>query len=145
MKKHRIAVTDRQSCLPVDGVALKTVLEGLLAEAAAGAELSVVVVDDEEMTGLNERFLGRRDTTDVIAFPYEDDADYIEGEVVINAQEAVRQAAERTHSAQDELLLYAVHGTLHLMGYDDSQAPARRAMHKRALELLAGAGRVLES
>ena len=58
---------------------------------------------------------------------------------------AMRQAAERGHCAEDELLLYAVHGTLHLMGYDDHDASSRKAMHKRALDVLAGVGRALDS
>lgn len=133
------------SGLSFDAGTLKRVLRGVLAEVVSGAELSVAVVGDAEMQQLNRAFLGRDRPTDVLSFPYGTAEDCIEGEVVINGDEALRQAEERSHSAEDELLLYAVHGVLHLLGYDDADAKERRRMHERELSVLAAWGRVLDS
>jgi len=145
MSNYAIALSNRHAGLRLDVRALKALLRGLLAESAARASLSVAVVGDKEMQSLNSRYTGRKGPTDVLAFPYEQGADAVDGEVVVNADEAVRQAAQRSHSPEDELLLYVVHGVLHLTGYDDQDAPSRKLMHRRALEVLAAAGHPLES
>ena len=105
----------------------------------------MAVVGDEEMTELNRRFLDRGGTTDVLAFPYGEEEGHLEGEVVVNAEVALRQAQERSHGAEDELLLYAVHGVLHLLGDDDSTPARRKAMQRQGLSFLASLGRVLNS
>jgi len=105
----------------------------------------VAVVDDEEMTQLNRRFLGRDGPTDVLAFPYGAGEGHVEGEVVVNVGQALRQAEERSHGPRAELLLYAVHGVLHLLGCDDATPGQRSAMHRRALSFLASVGRELDS
>ena len=145
MTKRRIAISNRQSRVAVDRRALRGILGALLAQAAPQAELSVALVGDREMSALNERYLGCKETTDVLAFPYARSDDCMEGEVVVNADQAARQAERRGHRAQDELLLYAVHGLLHLMGCDDHDPAGRKAMHERALSVLAEAGRELKS
>ena len=145
MKKLQIEVTNRQRRLTFDRDVLVRILQGVLGEAVERAELSVAVVEDEEIKGLNRTFLGRDRTTDVIAFPYSQAEDCVEGEVVVNADEALRQAEERSHGPEDELLLYAVHGTLHLLGYEDGDAQQRKRMHERELAVLASWGRVLSS
>jgi probable rRNA maturation factor len=92
------------------------------------------------MAALHQRFLGRRKVTDVLAFPYEATSALVSGEIVVNAELAVREAARRPHSAQDEVLLYVVHGLLHLLGYDDHKAADRRRMREREQAVLKAAG-----
>jgi len=145
MSKFRIELSNRQSKLPCDAASLQRILEDVLREAADAADLSVAVVDDAQMQQLNRRFLDREGTTDVIAFAYGECEGCIEGEIVVNAEEAVRRAEGLSHGPEDELLLYAVHGALHLVGYDDAQPAQRRRMHERALEVLAATGRPLDS
>lgn len=110
-------------------------------EAPAGA-LSVAIVDDATMSGIHERFLSVEGTTDVLTFELEHrpDGTVEEGEVVICFDEAVRQADERGHPVEEELLLYAVHGLLHLSGYDDRDPAAYDRMHAREDELLEAIG-----
>ena len=108
------------------------------------AELSVAIVGDREIADLNRRFLGRRRVTDVLAFPYSDEGGALAGEIIVNAELAAREAAGRAHSAQDELMLYLVHGLLHLLGYDDHTDEDRRRMRRREGEVLAAAGRSVE-
>jgi probable rRNA maturation factor len=95
--------------------------------------VSLVVVGDEEMTRLHEHYRDEPGTTDILTFPYEDDgveeemAGYL-GDIVVCFPQAARQGAEEGHTAQAELDLLAVHGTLHLLGYDDEDPVARVRM-----------------
>ena len=109
---------------------------------AAPRTLSVAVVDDATMAELHERFLGVAGPTDVLTFELDHDAAgrVSEGEVVICLGEATRQAAGRGHGVAEELLLYAVHGLLHLSGYDDRDADAYERMHAAEDDLLAKVG-----
>lgn len=104
--------------------------------------VSVAVVDEETMSGIHERFLGKAGPTDVISFPLEsrEDGRVVEGEVVVCLDIARRESAARAHSVDRELLLYALHGLLHLSGYDDLSGPDALRMHAREDEILAGLG-----
>ena len=90
------------------------------------------------MAELHERYAGVPGPTDVLAFPLADDPVLL-GEVLVSAETARREAAARGHPAYDELLLYAVHGVLHLVGHDDHEPADRRRMRAGRA---AGAGRV---
>src|SRR5690606_1916317 len=68
------------------------------------------------------------------------EAGALDGEIVLCVDEAVRQARQRRHDARLELLLYAVHGLLHLLGYDDHDPKDAAKMHRREDELLRAAG-----
>jgi len=91
--------------------------------------VTVVLVGDEEMIHLHEAYRNEPVTTDVLSFPYDQSepdpsgemVGYL-GDVVICYPQAARQAEEEGHSTQNELDLLAVHGTLHLLGYDDETA-----------------------
>lgn len=112
-------------------------------------DLSVVLVDDAHMASLHERFAGVSGTTDVLTFDLRDAGERlnrVEGEVYVCIDVARRQAASRGHTLGDELLLYLLHGVLHLMGYDDHDDEAYAAMHQREDEVLEqiGVGRVFD-
>ena len=62
----------------------------------------------------------------------------LEGELIVSTETALREAAAHGWNPQDELLLYVVHGLLHLCGYDDLTDEARPAMRLREREVLAG-------
>jgi probable rRNA maturation factor len=111
----------------------------LVAEGREGVGLSVAVVDDGRMSELHERYSGIPGPTDVLAFPLEDEVpgpEALLGEVVVSADTAAREAAERGLTFERELLLYVIHGTLHLLGYDDHDPTERTRMHARQEELL---------
>ena len=84
------------------------------------ATISVAVVDDDAISELNGEFLGHQGPTDVLSFVLEQGEDFLDGEVVVSAETAQRAAAEFGWSAAEELLLYVIHGALHLAGYDDA-------------------------
>lgn len=101
-------------------------------------ELSLAIVEDAEMARLHDQFLGDPTTTDVLTFPLRQNeaGDVIEGELIICCDEAERCAAARGLPVQHELLLYALHGLLHLSGYDDTSQASFRKMHAKEDELL---------
>jgi probable rRNA maturation factor len=116
-----------------------------LAELAGiqSLELSIVIVDDQEMSDMHVQFMDISGTTDVLTFDLSDDSDdptVIEGELILCVDEASRQAASREHATRLELLLYGLHGLLHLMGYDDHDDDDYDRMHAREDELLTQAG-----
>jgi len=115
------------------------------AARAAGVrygELSLAVVGDVQMAQLHEQYKDVPGTTDVLTFDLGEDldADSIEGEIIICLDEAMRQAAERGHSVRHELLLYVVHGILHLLGEDDHDPEDFKRMHAREDQILTQLG-----
>ena len=104
------------------------------------ADLTIALTGDEQIQELHWKFLGRDNTTDVLAFPSgETDLDsdilYL-GDVVISYPQAVRQAAESGHTVEAELQLLIVHGVLHLFGYDHSNEEQKSAMWEAQSEIL---------
>lgn len=105
-------------------------------------ELNVIFVDRKKMLELNKRFLNATHDTDVIAFGYEDggtdaDDDSPFGDVYVSAWQARNQAEEIGHSVLDEALTLVVHGTLHLLGYDDATPRQKTAMFRKQDALVA--------
>lgn len=113
------------------------------------SELSIAFVNDAKMSELHERFLGIAGPTDVLTFELEHDSRgrVTAGEVVICVPEARRQARLQRSTVERELLLYALHGVLHLIGFDDRTAAGYRKMHRKEDEILTrlGVGPVFES
>ena len=105
-----------------------------------GAKINVAVVDDPTLAELHQRYLGDASPTDVLSFPLEQSPEYLEGEIVISADAALASAAGYHWSAADELLLYAVHGALHMVGYDDATPKKRAKMRKKEGEYIARLG-----
>ena len=126
---------------PADGW-LADRLEAAVRGAGVGpATLAVRVVNDAEMIRLHALHSGVEGTTDVLTFDNRDClSEAIDGDLVLCRDEAVRRAAELGHPARVELLLYAVHGLLHLAGEDDHDPEAHRRMHEREDRILAGLG-----
>jgi probable rRNA maturation factor len=114
---------------------------GRLAAARAGRPvvLSFAALSDAGMARLHAQSLGIDGPTDVLAYPMADEGG-IGGEVALGVDVARREAAARGHSAYHELLLYAVHGVLHLLGHDDHGAANRRRMRRAEREMLAALG-----
>ena len=90
----------------------------------ADAEVSVTLVSDDEITKLNREYLGKDDTTDVIAFSLGDTAALL-GDVYVCVDQARRQAKALHVSLGEELVRLAIHGALHVMGHDHPEGPER--------------------
>lgn len=123
--------------------AIQTVFQ--VEEVPEGSHLSLVIVGDEEMSRLHEAYRSEAGTTDVLSFPYEDDgvdeemAGYL-GDVIICYEQAARQGEAEGHSAQDEVDLLAIHGALHLLGYDDETPDEKARMWARQRTILSHLG-----
>lgn len=92
------------------------------------------------MAQLNEKHLGHHGPTDVLTFDLGDGGTEIEGEIVISLDTARREAKRRGHSTSAEVALYAVHGALHLLGYDDHDPRRAARMHRMEDEILQSVG-----
>lgn len=100
--------------------------------------LSIAVVSDADIALLHERYLAEAGPTDVLSFDLRDDCDSgpIEGEVVVSAETARRQAARLGLDEREELLRYVIHGTLHLVGLDDKTTGQRAHMRREENRIL---------
>ncbi len=85
-------------------------------------EIEVAVVSDAVIARVHAEFMKVPGATDVITFAH--------GEIVVSADTARAQAAARGHGVVEELLLYLIHGLLHLNGYDDIAPRDRTKMHR---------------
>ena len=135
----KVSVLNRQDRVPVDrrkiGAAARRILKTLGYE---GYELTVVLVDDREITRLNRQYFRRNRPTNVISFPMMDDSPVslrsrILGDIVISAETAQRDAGEAGEKAEDEILFLMIHGILHLAGYDHEGTKGER-LHMEAKE-----------
>lgn len=106
-------------------------LKSAEAPLAALEEIEITLIDDPEIGRVHADFLGDPEPTDVITFQH--------GEILISADTAVRQAAEHAETADRELALYAVHGLLHLAGWEDHDPAEAAAMAGRQAAILAAA------
>jgi probable rRNA maturation factor len=95
-------------------------------------ELSVALVSDREMCKLHKRFMNDPSPTDVLTFLLDEDPRgwAISGEIVVNVAQALRESRRRGMAVRNELLLYALHGMLHLMGMDDRTDAEFQRMHR---------------
>jgi len=136
-----IDIADEQDFVPLDGQRIRDAVRGVLDEASiAEAVISVAVVDDPTIGQLHGKYLGDEAPTDVISFVLERGPSSLEGEVIVSGQTAASAAPQYGWPAEDELLLYVIHGTLHLTGCDDGTPEAREEMRRREQAHLARFG-----
>ena len=107
-----------------------------VAPRAAQGDVTVAFVSDRHISRLNGRFRGNERPTDVLSFPSE--APPHLGDVIIARGVAKRQAARAGHSMATELRVLALHGLLHLLGYDHERDSGRMARIERRLRRQGG-------
>jgi probable rRNA maturation factor len=157
-----VFVADEQVDRPVDTLRWVRLAEAVLEEEGVrgDAELSMLFVDEQAISDLNKRFLGKDGPTDVLAFPIDEepveggrspdsggtgpgfaseptDLPTLLGDVVICPSVAARNAPEHAGTYDDEIALLVVHGVLHLLGMDHEEDEEAEAMEQRERELLA--------
>jgi probable rRNA maturation factor len=112
----------------------------------ASATLSVVLIGDRAMQGLNRRYRKQNRTTDVLAFSMREGpgpSSQLIGDVVISVPTAAKQAGHLGRSLDEELTTLLVHGILHLCGYDhERSAREARRMQGRERFVLRRLGRI---
>lgn len=145
-----------QAVEPIDAHAALALLDSAVCETVRAAlapmetEVELTLCGDAEMERLNFDHMGERGPTDVLSFPLhewslngrsshlsDDDGvgppgPLLLGDVVIDLNQALRQAADGDWSVTEELVLLAIHGTLHLVGHDHTEIEEEERM--RALE-----------
>lgn len=100
------------------------------------AAVSFVLLDDERIRELNRAYLEHDYATDVITFSLGEPG-ALDGEIYIGVDVAVRQAREYGVPVREEVARLAIHGLLHLLGYDDRDAGSAAAMHQVQERLVA--------
>jgi probable rRNA maturation factor len=127
-----VSISAECSAIPVDEQRLRQAVTSIVDESEFdSAAVSVAVVDDATLHDLNRRFLNHDYPTDVLSFVLENADGHLEGEVIVSADMAAAIALEVGWPNEAELLLYVIHGTLHLVGYED-QSPSQAAKMRTA-------------
>src|SRR5438270_8040378 len=135
----------------VDLDALKSVLQAgaTLLDVPGDTVTVLTLTGDEHLREYNRRYRGLDEPTDVLAFPAQDKpsdqrfqappgTEQWLGDIVISLPRARRQAREAGHPVNDEVRLLAVHGFLHLLGYDHAEAADESAMTALTSRILGG-------
>ncbi len=133
--KHDIAVAFRAPLGSIGALLFQDAISfALQAGRIREAVISCAVVSDAEIQEINRSYLGHDYATDIITFPLEKRP--LEAELVISADTARRQAREYGVRLREECARLAIHGILHLSGYDDAAEADRKRMKRREDALL---------
>ncbi|MDG2469063.1 MAG: rRNA maturation RNase YbeY [Pirellulaceae bacterium] len=127
-----IEVVNRQSRFAIEKDRLVNAVSSVVEDSAyRSGEISIAIVGDTEMHRLNRQFLDHDYPTDVLSFTLADADDFLAGEIVASIETAEREAVSHGLTREEELLLYVIHGGLHLTGLDDKDEGSRREMRLR--------------
>ena len=107
-----------------------------VAPATARGSVTIALVPDARVQALNRRYRNKNKQTDVLSFPADEPGEL--GDVVIATGVARRQAATAGHALGTELRVLALHGLLHLLGYDHEQDDGRMSRVERRLRRAGG-------
>ena len=117
---HRITIFDHQKKFKINKNCIIRIVKKILSdEKISRAELSVVFVNRRQIQAFNRRFLKRSYATDVLAFNLSDSKSALVGDIIISTDAAALYARTKNLPVGQEIILYVVHGILHLLGYDD--------------------------
>jgi probable rRNA maturation factor len=159
-----IEIANSQSSLEIEESRVREIAETVLQrEQVSEAVLSIALVDNKEIHRLNREYLQHDYETDVLSFllecetvtphsngsteqplsdlaptdpPLKGIGKKIEGEIIVSTEMAAQSSADYHWSPHDELVLYLVHGILHLCGYDDLEDSERKLMRIREQQIL---------
>lgn len=121
-----IEIVNRQRKFPIAAARWEAfAAKALKVLPVENASATVVFISDRAMAELNQRWRGKRGTTDVLSFPaaqdkFEKSEGLNLGDVVISVKQAARQAKENGLTFDNEVAQLILHGLLHLCGYDHS-------------------------
>jgi len=133
----RVVIANEQSMLSIDKSQLQTAVATVVRESAyQSGTVSIALVDDPTIHEINRQYLGHDYPTDVLSFVLEDRQPYLEGELVVSTDTASAGAVEYEWPASSELLLYVIHGALHLVGFRDKKADEATEMRAAEAQIL---------
>jgi len=134
-----IVILNRQKKHPVRTKTFERLLAGLGARyGRAKAEVTLAFVGERAIRTLNRKWMKKDKPTDVLSFPLGEtapDGTFYLGDIVVSVPVAARQARDKGHGLERELVLLATHGYLHLLGFDHSAGieEEERKIHGRTL------------
>lgn len=117
-----------------------TALDYLCSSYGLAGEVTVLVTVDGAMRALNNRFRGIDEPTDVLTFPAPSTARGHCGDIAVSIEFARRQAESRGVPMEEEIAMLAIHGGLHLAGFDDETEDGRADMVRRMNEVARACG-----
>ena len=129
--------------LPKNEELLKWLKETLVSEQHGDTELTIRFVDEKESASLNEQYRYKKDSTNILSFPFEAPAEVelnLLGDLIICSDVVKKEAAQQQ---KDELAHWAhivVHGTLHLLGYDHLTDEQANIMEAKEIKILSQLG-----
>jgi len=128
-------VVSADDLLPIDETHLAELVGFSLQALGATGHWSVAVVltSDEHLRQLHRDYMGIDEETDVMTFPHGDEPG---GDIVISVERAAEQAGDYGHDTGEEIDFLAVHGVLHLSGWDDNTPDRRAEMLSRQAEII---------
>lgn len=153
-----VVVTDEQDVIPVDEALERLIVRAAAAayeeesktgrELPSAAEVSVLLVSNEEIRHLNQQYRGIDQPTDVLSFamlegerfPTDEDMPVPLGDIILSLERARQQAQEYGHSFEREVAFLTVHGMCHLLGYDHMEPEEQRTMRQMEEKILDGLG-----
>ena len=137
-----IVIPEKLEQLLNDGLNAVAKLHGL----GEHEEVDITIVTDEEIHALNRDYRNVDSATDVLSFALDEDGGepelvggpevHLLGDIIISAETAMRQAEEFGHGLEREIVYLAVHGLLHLLGYDHMQEEDKVVMRAKEEEAL---------
>tara|TARA_A100001011_G_C14255625_1_gene819940 strand:+ start:456 stop:899 length:444 start_codon:yes stop_codon:yes gene_type:complete len=104
------------------------VKELMLEEGVDEALLSVIITNDSKLNDLKRKYFGENVFTDVIAFNYNDHNQNLEGDIFISIDRVKENSLKYSDSFESELMRVLIHGSLHLLGYEDSDLNKKKIM-----------------
>ena len=125
----------------INDIIERTIKESLLLERGSlNYEVSVSIVDNDEIKKLNKEYRGIDQETDVLSFPIDDDfimeGPLLLGDIIISGEKALEQAEEYNHSLYREISYLTAHSMLHLMGYDHMTDDEKSIMRQKEKEIM---------
>ena len=131
-----VEIANLQKHYKIKNSEIKRAAKEVLGKKGNGAKLSIAFVDNDEIKKLNKRYFNSNDVTDVIAFPLNNHNNALNGEIVVSVETAVDTAGKRSIDIEGEIILYVVHGLLHLLGYGDGNRDDAKIMHGKESMIL---------
>ncbi len=131
-----LEIANLQKCYVIKNSNIKRAAKEVLGKKGNGAKLSVAFVDNDEIKRLNKIYFDSNDATDVIAFPLSNNQNSLNGEIVVSVETAVECARRGSIDVEAEIILYFVHGLLHLLGYSDKNRNDAIVMHNEESRIL---------
>ncbi len=132
-----IPIANQQASLAIDEAQLRSAVLAVFRDSSyTSGTVSVAVVDDPTIHEINRQYLQHDYPTDVLSFVLEDREPYLEGELVVSTDTAATNSQDYDWPATSELLLYVIHGALHLVGYRDKRPEDIARMRQAELRYL---------